>query len=577
MQTAPPKPGAGTRVLGVRRISHDTEASSALVRQKKEHDSAEKRFGYVMVGDVEDATVSGSVNLADRPSLGKWMVSPKIHEWEALMVTAQDRITRDDWEWMSFLLLCREHGKQVIILEEPSFDLYDRSSRMMSHFRSYKDSEYLDSIKKKKQDQVQDFREQGLWPGGNWPFGYRTEKFFHEPSGKLRWRLVPDPVTGKLVREAYSRIVEQGWTTGRLVGDWNKRGILTARDYQAHVNALEGRENVDVEVKGTKWSHRSMLTTLTKKQLIGQRVHKGEVIMGPDGLPQRFCEPILTQAEYDLLQAVLKERGDRYRRADKEKVGSGDLTGVLYCLCGRKKHELYTNKKATKTTPMIKNYYPYFWCSSRPATNQTACEWARCWPQQMVKDALEEAFLHRLGGIEIKHKAFKPGVDNRPQIEEIKKAVGRLTLRLLKFEEDDPRYIASEKLLEDHTATLKTLEENPVVPSRWVEEGTGETFGQKWGEMDWGQRGWLLKGLGIRFITAGSTEHPIYFLVHPEDVVEKAHHAAGGIIDALHQEAWLKKVEQFQAVVAAAAAADPNISLDIVRRSSYLRPREAAI
>ncbi|MEU5299788.1 recombinase family protein [Streptomyces noursei] len=548
MQIAPPKPGAGTRVLGVRRISHDTEASSALVRQKKEHDAAEKRFGFHMVGDVEDATVSGSVNLADRPSLGKWMVSPKIHEWEALMVTAQDRITRDDWEWMAFLLLCREHGKHVIILEEPSFDLYDRSSRMMSHFRSYKDSEYLDSIKKKKRDQVQDFRENGLWPGGNWPFGYRTEKFFHEPSGKFRWKLVIDPVTSKLVREAYSRIVEQGWTTGRLVSDWNKRKILTARDYQRHVNALEGRENVNVEVKGTLWSHRAMLTMLSKRQLIGQRVHKGEVIMGPDSLPQKFCDPILTQAEWDALQAVLKSRGDKYRT--KEKVGSGDLTGVLYCLCGRKQHELYTNKKATKTQPVIKNYYPYFWCSSKPATNLDACEWSKCWPQKQVKAELESAFLHRLGNIEIKHKSFKPGVDNRPQIEEVKKGVDRLTSRLLKFDEDDPRYIAAEKLLEDHTATLKELEKNPVVPSRWVEEGTGVTFGKRWGEMDWEQRGWLLKGLGVRFISAGTPKEPMYFLVHPDDVVEKAHHAAGGIVDALNQEVWLKKVEEFQRIVA---------------------------
>ncbi|EMF02396.1 recombinase family protein [Streptomyces mobaraensis NBRC 13819 = DSM 40847] len=549
MQIAPPKPGAGTRVLGVRRISHDTEASSALVRQKKEHDAAEKRFGFHMVGDVEDATVSGSVNLADRPSLGKWMVSPKIHEWEALMVTAQDRITRDDWEWMAFLLLCREHGKHVIILEEPSFDLYDRSSRMMSHFRSYKDSEYLDSIKKKKRDQVQDFRENGLWPGGNWPFGYRTEKFFHEPSGKFRWKLVIDPVTSKLVREAYSRIVEQGWTTGRLVSDWNKRKILSARDYQRHVNALEGRENVDVEVKGTFWSHGSMTKMLSKKQLIGQRVHKGEVIMGPDGLPQKFCDPILTQAEFDALQAILKARGDRYR--GKEKVGSGDLTGVLYCLCGRKQHELYSQKKATKTQPAIKNYYAYFWCATKPATNMDACRFGLCWPQEQVKAELESAFLHRLGSIEIKHKSFKPGVDNRPQIEEVKKGVDRLTSRLLKFDEDDPRYIAAEKLLEEHTATLKELEKNPVVPSRWVEEGTGVTFGKRWGEMDWEQRGWLLKGLGVRFISAGTTKKPLYFLVHPDDVVEKAHHAAGGIVDALNQEVWLKKVEEFQKIVAA--------------------------
>ncbi|MEV8474274.1 recombinase family protein [Streptomyces sp. NPDC051173] len=358
-------------------------------------------------------------------------------------------------------------------------------------------------------------------------------------------------MTSKLVREAYSRIVEQGWSTGRLVGDWNKRKILTARDYQRHVNALERGDSVEVnaKVKGTKWSHRAMFTMLSKRHLIGQRVHKGEVIMGPDGLPQKFCEPILTQSEWDVLQEVLQTRGDKYRK--KEKLGSGDLTGVVYCLCGRKQHELHSHKKATKTSPRIKNYYHYFWCSSRPASYLEVCDYVVCWPQQQVKDELESAFLHRLGNIEIKNKSFKPGVDNRPQIEEIKKGVARLTNRLLKFDDDDPRYIATEKLLEDHTATLRELEKEPVVPSQWVEQGTGVTFAQRWAEMDWEQRGWLLKGLGIRFIPAGTPKQPMYFLVHPDDVVEKAHHAAGGMVDALSKEVWLREVEEFQRIVAA--------------------------
>ena len=48
---------------------------------------------------VEDETVSGSINLDQRKSLGQWLRSPLLHEWDVMAVTAQGRITRDDMHW----------------------------------------------------------------------------------------------------------------------------------------------------------------------------------------------------------------------------------------------------------------------------------------------------------------------------------------------------------------------------------------------------------------------------------------------------------------------------------------------
>ncbi|MGW9283771.1 recombinase family protein [Streptomyces diastaticus] len=80
----------------MRRISRDTEDSSALAPpQGEELDAATEAGRYAVAGEVEDSTVSGAVNLDERPKLGRWMKDPLWYEWEALMVTSLDRITRD--------------------------------------------------------------------------------------------------------------------------------------------------------------------------------------------------------------------------------------------------------------------------------------------------------------------------------------------------------------------------------------------------------------------------------------------------------------------------------------------------
>ncbi|MFD7170310.1 recombinase family protein [Streptomyces sp. NPDC059929] len=76
----------------MRRISRDTEDSSVLARQGEELDAAAEAGRYLVAGEVEDSTVSGAVNLDERPKLGRWMKDPLWHEWDALMDTSLDRI-----------------------------------------------------------------------------------------------------------------------------------------------------------------------------------------------------------------------------------------------------------------------------------------------------------------------------------------------------------------------------------------------------------------------------------------------------------------------------------------------------
>ncbi|WP_335941120.1 recombinase family protein [Streptomyces sp. PTD5-9] len=156
-----------------------------------------------------------------------------------------------------------------------------------------------------------------------------------EHKGKQRYKLVIDPVTGPLIREAYERIAEQGWNMGQLCKDWNARGILTSQDYQRSVNAEANKPGVKTQVKGTKWSTSTLGKMLKKPTLKGVAMHKGAPLL-KDGLPVRWADPILTDDEFERLQIAVKELG-KYRAGIKS--NASPMTGVFYCPCGMKYYE----------------------------------------------------------------------------------------------------------------------------------------------------------------------------------------------------------------------------------------------
>jgi DNA invertase Pin-like site-specific DNA recombinase len=211
------------RALAVQRISRDTEASSALTRQDEALTLAVRRRAYVEAGRVVDATVSGAVNLDQRPSLRKWLTDPLVHEWDVLMVTEQDRITRDDMHWWHFVDWILKNGKDIEVLDDPMFDIHSEAGRMLAGIKAAQAAKYRRAVQAKQLDRTQFFRENRLWNGGVWPFGYRAEVFSH--LGEPRKRLAVDPCTSQLVREAYERIVHGRDTVYAVARDWNARGV----------------------------------------------------------------------------------------------------------------------------------------------------------------------------------------------------------------------------------------------------------------------------------------------------------------------------------------------------------------
>ncbi|MFC7646125.1 recombinase family protein [Streptosporangium lutulentum] len=368
------------RVLAVKRISRDTEQSSALERQDVRLSEAVRKGNHTLAGWVEDATVSGSINLDKRPSLAKWLVSPLIHEWDGMMVTAQDRITRDDLHWAAFVGFVMENDKTVIVLDDPAFDLSTPNGRMIAHIKATQAANYRNDVVKKRLDQLEYFRDEQLWSGGSWPFGYRAIRIEHKETP--RWRLDIDPITGPLIREAYERLVNKNGSMGGIADDWNARGIMTARDHQRHINALNGRENVSNTPVGTKWRTNSIRSVLTNSALMGYAVHKGE-IQKKNGLPVQWAEEILTPEEFKQLQDVVNLRGASQRGVDRrttDLAASSTAGAARCCTAARPPRRGRQSQRRPTTGTSARPSGPTTSASTQPpgCGRFCKCTWRRC-------------------------------------------------------------------------------------------------------------------------------------------------------------------------------------------------------
>ncbi|MFJ3706866.1 recombinase family protein [Streptomyces sp. NPDC090053] len=533
----------GMRVLKVRRISRDTEDSSALARQGDELDAATEAGRYAVAGEVEDSTVSGAVNLDERPKLGRWMKDPLWYEWDALMVTSLDRITRDQHHWDRFAERCHKGGKEIVCLDDPALDIHTPTGRMIAYIKATQAQEYREAIVKKRKNQTQYYRDENLWGGGTWPFGYRPVLADHK--GKQRYKLIMDFVTAPLVREAYERIAEQGWSMGQVCNDWNvrprhlpechaigkedtavcvcARGVLTSQDHQRSVNAEGNKPGAKTHIKGTKWTTSTLGKMLKKPVLKGVAMHGGEPLL-KDGMPVRWAEPVLTDEEFAKLQVAVTALG-KYRAGIKS--NASPMTGVLYCPCSLK---MYENSSPAKLNTGEVRKHKYFRCSSW--SNGTACPFSVSWPQEELYEAAEKAFLSKLGEQEIVERTYVPGKDNRQQIKELEAAMDNLSQAIAQA----TSAVAVTTLtgtMERHAANLEELKAEPYVRGRWEERSVGQTYRQKWSAMaTWKERGPFLRKAGFRIFPVGSPKGPSAVgLITPKDLPERADGALQGMLD----------------------------------------------
>jgi hypothetical protein len=336
-----------------------------------------------------------------------------------------------------------DHDKTLVCVSD-SIDLSTWVGRLVANIIASVAEGELEAIRERNKASRKALLEMGRWPGGRVPYGYRPVEL---PTGG--YRLQQDPKKVAFLRNVIEEVCDG-----------------------AAVKSVAERHQIPDS------SLRKMLKT---KALLGHAISKGKTVRDKAGSPVLLGPPILTQAEYDQLQAALEARKVEPTRAKDV----GPMTGVVYCLdCGQPMHHRIYNRNYGK------RLYRYYVCRVPAHSGQVDAE--------LVEEALEEAFLDAVGDKQVLQRVYQPAEDHQIALDEAVRAVDELSTLLGTLTSTTLQSRLTEQLgaLDRKVAELEAL---PSRPAGWLFKDTGQTYADKWAMSDIVERRMLLIKSGIRF------------------------------------------------------------------------------
>ncbi|MDX3617569.1 recombinase family protein [Streptomyces europaeiscabiei] len=483
--------GETQRALLAARISIDTDESTSITRQLEKLHTWAEGLGRAVAGVVEDRSVSGAVDLPERPSMGPWLTEEGREKWDVLAVATQDRLSRDDLHFMAFVKNVLDWGKTLVVLDDPSFDISTETGRLIAYAKATQAAGELRKIRQRVADARDYLRRNGLFAGGLTPFGY----VYGDSEDGKHYVLVPEAEYAKLLQEISER-VRSGVSTNQIARELNAKGVLTWRDYLRELRGKDPRRRNGkalTEPKGTNWSPQVVQRILKHPACAGFLAYKGEPYEDDQGNLVMATEyPILTNSEWQATVTAIKSRGvSDIRRTNQASL----LTGVARCgTCGARMfcHRL----KKTLATGEVKVYRHYS-CAAR--SKGMPCANSARIPEDLLNEVFEEALLSRLGELPEVVKMTEPGEDHTAELEQVR-------ARLLRLEKDyeNGRYDDEDKeesywrMHGNLTRKQKELKAKPVRPAVTRFVPTGLTWAQKWGGMRTEERRDYLTGRGVQ-------------------------------------------------------------------------------
>jgi DNA invertase Pin-like site-specific DNA recombinase len=243
--------------------------------------------------------VSGAVSPFERADLGPWLTDPaKIAQWDTLIISKLDRLSRSLIDFAGLLRWCQAHGKVIVSVSE-SLDFGTAAGRLMAQILMMFAQFERERMSERRADAAVKIRSNGHWGGGAVPYGYQTVKVnsHHE--------LHPDPAQVAVVERIAADIIA-GKSLNAISAGLNASGGPTAQ--------------------GGRWHGSTLGLMLRNAALKGYVQHDGQAVRGDDGMPV-LRDPILDDATWNAVQAKLGP-ARRINRQD----GSPYL-GVI--ICGR--------------------------------------------------------------------------------------------------------------------------------------------------------------------------------------------------------------------------------------------------
>lgn len=199
-------------------------------------------------------------------------------------------------------------------------------------------------------------------------------------------------------------------------------------------------------------------------------------------------EPILTDTEFDQLQAEWDRRAQAKKHTNKK--SDSLLLRVLECgVCGK---PMYRLKGGPGRTVRYR-------CASHQDRVNGPCENGTV-PLTEADKAVESFVLKTLGDSKRMERTWDPGEDPAVELEEVNRALEDLVgqLGLGAFRTGTSQRAALDRRIEELAARQEELSSSVTRASGWVWKSTGERFADWWDGLTIPERNNYLRDMGVR-------------------------------------------------------------------------------
>ena len=478
-----------TSLVGVVRLSRETEESTSPVRQRSIITSAAEARGATIVGWAEDLGVSASVDPWDRPELGAWLQGDN-GPFDGFIAWRVDRLARRVLHFARLLEWAKDEDKQIISATE-GFDLSTPLGRMFAQMIAMLAEGELEAIKERTKGSYDYLVSVGRHRGGFLPYGYRAVP---NPTGK-GFVLEIDPESSAQL-ERIVKLVVDGRSINSVVTELNAGKVPSSLALQ-RIRAGKAPEDPKTG-KLPKWTVANLAKMLRSESLMGYLVpdkrSDRKYPLDDTGVRVRRAAPILTRTQFDQLQAEIDRREGV--TGPRERKGAAMLIRVAHC-----GHETPDGPCGLRMYVATGRSGKYYRCSSK-AIGGTSCGGGSV-RAEVLESMMADALLSKVGDLPVYERVFIPGMDHAGEVRETEEALTRLTERLEKVP-DGPATDAVLARMAEHTEHLEHLRALPQRDAGWKLEPTGQTYAEVWSGLDGDGRGKLLRDSAVTIMVKGT-------------------------------------------------------------------------
>ncbi|WP_317874585.1 recombinase family protein [Streptomyces sp. SR27] len=476
--------------------SESIEAQDARLRTRAAEEGAR------IVGITADVSVSGDVDMFDRPALGEWLAMDKREEWDELWVTNQDRLSRSEPHFMAFVFKMLEWNKEIHVLDDASFteQMQTPEGRAILHVKSLGPHNELERIKKRIQDSHDRRRFTNRWPGGIPPFGYRILKRY-ENGREAAYIELDEEMVIWLHRMREWVIANE--SHANIATKLNDSDVLTARDRARIARGKPTKSKSplrkDLETSREHWSNGSIKALLTNPALLGYKKYRGEVLRNENGDPMLIADPVFTTEEWETLQTAVQARlVSTARRVNM----TSPMYGAAICGgCGSNaNHKISRGQKNRSGAPE----YRYYVCGNWP--NSRRCKGISC-RAEVVEEMVEVLFLQHFGHERVTKRVWVTGSDTSRELEQVEAKIRRLKRQDEEGDWEDHRAEYRQRM-DRLKIRKKELGAQPVVRSGWIAVDQGMTYLELWESLDLEGRRKQLMESSFRMVIGKGTAWP---------------------------------------------------------------------